>query len=90
MTVKVQFVKDYVVYNDKEYKGTDGMGKLCRELVMLGYGDERLEAYRGDMLCLTISKIGNRAEKSLQESDKGLRFGKHRPFIVLTPVRKES
>lgn len=90
MTVKVRFVKDYVVYNDKEYKGIDGLGKLCRELVDLGYGSESLEAYRGEMLCLTVPKIEDRANKSMQENDDGLRFTKHRPFIVLTPKRKDA
>lgn len=80
MTVKVQFVKNYVVFHDKEYKGTDGLGKLCRDLVFLGYGDEDLECYRGEMPCLKIPEISLRAEKSLRENDRGLQYRQHQAF----------
>jgi hypothetical protein len=79
MTVKVQFVKDYIVYNGKDYKGIDALGKLCRELVTIGYGNEPLEAYRAEKLCITISNIAERAGQILQENDRGLYYRKYRP-----------
>ncbi len=74
MTVKAQFVKDYVVYNDKEYKGQDPLGRLCRDLAALGYGDMALECYRGNMLCITVPKIIVRAGYMLRENDEEFRY----------------
>lgn len=83
MTVRIQFVKDYAVYSGREYRGVDGVGRLCRELVACGHGDECLEAYRGGMLCLTIPNIRDRAEESLQENKRGLHYRRYRPYYNL-------
>jgi hypothetical protein len=72
--IRAEFIRDTTVCNGAVFKGTDQVGRLCRELKA-----GTLQIYRSDMLCMTLD-IAERAEKSLGESDRGLRFSKYQPF----------
>lgn len=76
--MKAQFKDSHaVVYEGKEYKGGDFVGRLCRELKT-----GTLEIYRGDMLCLTVN-VEERAKVSLTDSDtRGLGMAEYRPFYI--------
>lgn len=66
---------DILVCGGREYRGTDQVGKLCRELK-----EGILLVYRDSKLSMTIN-VESRAEKSLSENDKnGLRYVKYQPF----------
>lgn len=59
---------------------TDGLSRLCRELVALGMSGPA-EVRRGcGTLVLTVSHIERLAKKSLREDDKGIRYVKFVPF----------
>jgi hypothetical protein len=46
---------------------------MCRDLVAAGYGPAtRLEAYRGDMLCLKVRSIGEGAKYTVKDSPTGM------------------
>jgi hypothetical protein len=75
MNYEAQAVSDYLVMDGREFKGTDQMGKLCRELKQ-----GTLHVYRDGKISMTVD-IAKRAEKSLSENDKnGLRYVKYTPF----------
>lgn len=59
---------------EKEYSGTDAVGKICRDLVT-----GVLEVYRGDLLVLTIN-IDWRKNKSLSDNDKRIGYVNYNPF----------
>jgi hypothetical protein len=57
---------------------------LCRKLIEAGHDPaERLEAYRGDVLCLTVRSIGEAA--GLEVS--GVGFIRHPERRIAPPVR---
>jgi len=75
MTIyKAEFVGDSTLFNGKPYKGTDQIGRLCRELQT-----GTLECYRGEMLCMTFD-VAERKELRLYENQNGMGFLKYVPF----------
>lgn len=74
--VGTKLVEDDLVHDDKIYRGTDQVGKLCRDLEY-GY----LAIYRNGKLAATVD-VEKRMEKTLVENDKQLGYKKYRPFLV--------
>lgn len=65
---------DKLFCNNVEYTGADAVEKLCRVLKT-----GKLTIFRNGRVSMTVN-VAKRAEKSLTENDKGLRYIKYRPF----------
>lgn len=53
-------------------KGNAPVLTMCRKLIDAGYDPDRpLEAYRGDVLCLRVSRIGYGAKFTIKDSQYG-------------------
>lgn len=66
---------DSLVCGDIQYRGTDQVGKLCRELKQ-----GALHVYRDSKISMTVD-VFKRAALTLSENDKsGLRYVKYKPF----------
>lgn len=77
--------ESYVVYNGKEYLGTDCIGKLCREL-----DEGELHLYREGKYVGRVRDVVARGQLVLRETDKsGFRTEKYKPFSEASWRSKE-
>jgi hypothetical protein len=65
---------DSYVRGGTVYRGTDAVGKMCREL-----GEGILRVYSTTGIAFVVPDIAARARLSLTEGDKGLKYVKYRP-----------
>lgn len=78
--IRIEAVKDHLVFEGVEYHKTDGLGMICRLLVERGVPlGEVAHVYRGETLCL-VGCIHSRAKRSLREEDTGLKMKAYKEF----------
>lgn len=74
--IRIEAVKNHLVFEGVEYHQTDGLGEICRLLVERGVPlGTKVTIMRGETTCL-VGDIHLRAERILKDTDKGFRMAK--------------
>ncbi len=71
---RADIIGDKLLHEGRTYAGTDQVGKLCRELKQ-----GTLHLYRDGRITMS-GDVSKRAELSLTDNDKNLRYVKYKEF----------